>query len=228
MKRISVLIVAVAVLMLPRLGWAQAASIAGIVKDTSGAVMPGVTVEAASPALIEKVKTVVSDDRGAYRLVDLRPGTYTVTFSLSGFATVKREGVTLTAGFTAPVDAELKVGGLEETVTVSGQSPIVDVQNVKTQNNLTREVLDTLPTAQTVSSFSALTLGSVASGVTSGSDVGGGAGEQGMVSIHNAPTADMKYPRRHEHQQLDGHQRRHLQGRPEHESAGDLGSPGHL
>lgn len=193
MRRVTVLAVMALLLALPRVVLAQAASIAGIVKDTSGAVMPGVTVEAASPALIEKVKTVVSDDRGAYRLVDLRPGTYTVTFSLSGFATVKREGVTLTAGFTAPVDAELKVGGLEETVTVSGSSPIVDVQNVKTQNNLTREVLDTLPTAQTVSSFSALTLGSVASGVTSGSDVGGGAGEQGMVSIHNAPTADMKY-----------------------------------
>jgi len=193
MRRVYVLTVVALLLVLPRNVWAQAASIAGIVKDTSGAVMPGVTVEAASPALIEKVKTVVSDDSGAYRLVDLRPGTYTVTFSLAGFASFTREGVTLTAGFTAPVDAVLKVGGLEESVTVSGSSPIVDVQNVKTQNNLTREVLDILPTSQTVSSFSSLTLGSVASGVTSGSDVGGNQGEQGMVSIHYAPTADMKY-----------------------------------
>lgn len=193
MRRVLVLMAVAVMLALPKAVWAQAASIAGIVKDTSGGVMPGVTVEAASPALIEKVKTVVTDDRGAYRLVDLRPGTYTVTFSLTGFSGFTREGVTLAAGFTAPVDAVLKVGGLEESVTVSGSSPIVDVQNVKTQNNLTREVLDVLPTSQTVSSFSSLTLGSVASGVASGSDVGGNQGEQGMVSIHYAPTQDMKY-----------------------------------
>src|ERR1700730_3995041 len=98
-------------------------TIAGVVRDTSGAVMPGVTVEAASPALIEKVKSVVSDAQGQYKIVDLRPGTYLVTFSLPGFATVKREGLELTTGFTATVNADLKVGSLEETVTVSGQAP---------------------------------------------------------------------------------------------------------
>jgi len=173
--------------------WAQNGSISGIVKDATGAVMPGVTVEAASPALIEKVRTAVTDGSGVYRIVDLRPGTYTVTFTLPGFNTAKREGIELTAGFTAPVDAELKVGAVEETLTVTGASPLVDVQNVRTQNNLTRAVLDTVPNAQTISSFSALTLGSVASGVTSGMDVGGNQGEQGMVAIHHARENDMKY-----------------------------------
>src|ERR1700704_4761666 len=98
-------------------------AIAGVVKDTSGAVLPGVTVEAASPALIEKVRTVVTDAQGNYKITDLRPGTYTVTFTLVGFAPLKREGVELSAGFTATINADLKVGGLEETVTVTGASP---------------------------------------------------------------------------------------------------------
>jgi hypothetical protein len=92
-----------------------------------------VTVEASSPALIEKVRSVVTDDRGEYKIVDLRPGTYTVTFSLTGFSTVKREGIELNAGFTAPVSADLKVGSLEETITVTGASPVVDVQNTRNQ-----------------------------------------------------------------------------------------------
>ena len=100
--------------LLPALAWAQAESgnIAGAVRDASGAVMPGVTVEAASPALIEKVRVVTTDGQGLYRIVDLRPGTYTVTFTLPGLGTVKREGIALTTGFTANVNAELKVGSL--------------------------------------------------------------------------------------------------------------------
>ena len=90
-------------------------SIAGVVKDATGAVLPGVTVEASSPALIEKVRTVVTDQQGQYKIVDLRPGTYTVTFSLAGFSTVKREGIELTTGFTAPANAELVVGSISET-----------------------------------------------------------------------------------------------------------------
>ena len=92
--------------------------------------MPGVTVEAASPALIEKTRTAVTDADGQYRIIDLRPGTYTVTFTLVGFSTVKREGIELTDDFTATVNADLKVGGLEETITVSGQSPLIDTQSV--------------------------------------------------------------------------------------------------
>src|SRR5687768_15122660 len=111
-------------------------SIAGVVRDATGAVLPGVTIEASSPALIEKVRNVVTDDQGQYRIVDLRPGTYTVTFSLPGFNLVSREGVELTTGFTATVNADLRVGSIEETVTVTGASPVVDVQNVRTQNVL--------------------------------------------------------------------------------------------
>src|SRR5437762_3571194 len=104
------------------------ASITGVIKDTSGAVLPGVTVEASSPVLIEKVRTVISDGNGIYRIVDLRPGTYTVTFTVVGFSTLKREGVELAGNFTATVSAEMKVGTLEETVIVTGEAPIVDVQ----------------------------------------------------------------------------------------------------
>jgi hypothetical protein len=107
----------------------QTGSIAGVVTDSSNAVMPGVTVEAASPALIEKVRSVVSDAQGQYKIVDLRPGPYDVTFSLVGFATVKQAGIQLTANFTASVNADLKVGAIEETITVSGATPVVDVQN---------------------------------------------------------------------------------------------------
>ena len=110
-------------LLMPVLARAQSSgSIAGAVKDTTGAVMPGVTVEAASPALIEKVRSAVTDDKGEYKIVDLRPGTYVVTFSLAGFSTVKREGLELNTGVTLPVSAELRVGSLEETITVSGAS----------------------------------------------------------------------------------------------------------
>src|SRR6202035_4295998 len=102
---------------------------AGVVKDTSGAVLPGVTVEAASPALIEKVRTVTTDAQGNYKIVDLRPGPYTVTFTLTGFSTVKREGLELTTGFTAVVNADMRVGALEQLITVSGVTPVVDTQN---------------------------------------------------------------------------------------------------
>src|SRR2546428_3692328 len=114
------------------------ASISGVVKDASGAVLPGVTVEASSPALIEKVRTVVSDSAGVYSIVDLRPGTYTVTFNLPGFSTVRREGIELSGAFNADVNADLRVGGLEETITVSGASPVVDVKNTLSQSVLTK------------------------------------------------------------------------------------------
>jgi hypothetical protein len=119
----------VGLMLAPSAVFAQT-GIAGIVKDTSGAVLPGVTVEASSPALIERVRTVATDSQGQYKILDLRPGTYTVTFTLTGFSTVKREGIELPAQFTATVNADLRVGALEETITVSGASPVVDTQNV--------------------------------------------------------------------------------------------------
>src|SRR5262245_15593539 len=123
---LSRLLLMAALILLPASAFAQA-SIAGTTKDASGAVLPGVTVEAASPVLIEKVRTTVSDDRGLYRIVNLPPGTYVVTFSLQGFNVVKRDGVELSGSFTAQIDAEMGVGGLAETITVTGASPIVDV-----------------------------------------------------------------------------------------------------
>src|SRR5262249_11997037 len=109
---------------------ALSGSIAGVVRDASGGVLPAVTVEASSPALIERARGVTTDNSGAYRIVSLVPGVYAVTFSLAGFSTVKRDGVELTTGFTAQVNAELSVGALEETLTVSGAAPLVDTQNV--------------------------------------------------------------------------------------------------
>ena len=142
----------VSALVIPHTALAQAV-IAGSVKDTSGAVLPGVTVEATSPVLIEKVRNAVSDGNGVYRIEDLRPGTYTVTFTLPGFATLKREGIVLAGSFTASVDAEMKVGGLEETVTVTGESPIVDVSSARRETTIDNEVLKAIPT---VRSYNAL------------------------------------------------------------------------
>src|SRR5262245_10839848 len=119
-KRILYAVVAGCIFSASQVSAQVGGSIAGEVKDATGAVLPGVTVEAASPALIEKVRTVVTDGSGQYKIVDLRPGVYTVTFSLQGFSSVKREGIELTAGFTAPVNAELRVGSIQETVVVSG------------------------------------------------------------------------------------------------------------
>ena len=165
----------VTVVVLSGLLWAAAASaqqtsaIAGVVKDTSGGVLPGVTVEAASPALIEKVRTATSDGEGRYNIVDLQPGTYTVTFTLTGFGVFRREGVVLPSGFTATVDALMSVGALEESITVSGAAPLVDTQNVRKQIVATHELLDALPT----SSKQIYTLVTLTPGYTGVTDVGG-------------------------------------------------------
>ena len=144
----------------PAAAYAQA-SITGVVRDTSGAILPGVTVEAASPVLIEKVRSVVSDGTGQYRIENLRPGAYTVTFTLPGFSTSRREGLELTGSFTATVNAELVVGALEETLTVTGETPVVDVQSTTRQQVMSRAVMDAIPSAG-----SAYTLGVLIPGVT--------------------------------------------------------------
>jgi hypothetical protein len=126
--------------------WAQQASgIAGIVRDSGGLAMPGVTVEAASPALIEKVRSVTTDGEGRYTIVDLRPGNYTLTFSLTGFSTVRREGIELGSGFTATENVTLNVGALAETITVTGASPVVDTATVRQQETLNTRELESLP-----------------------------------------------------------------------------------
>ena len=134
---LRILFVLGSIIIIPSAAYAQG-SIAGIVKDASGAVLPGVTVEASSPALIEKTRSVVTDGTGQYKIVDLRPGTYMVTFSLAGFSVVKREGIELTAAFTATVNAELRVGAVEETLTVTGEPPIVDIQSTTRATSLGR------------------------------------------------------------------------------------------
>src|SRR4051812_26530738 len=140
---------------LPSTAYAQAA-ITGVVRDTSGAVLPGVTVEAASPALIEKVRSVVTDDTGQYRIVDLRPGTYSVTFTLTGFSTVKREAIELSGNFVATVNGDLKVGALEETITVTGETPVVDVQSAKVQQTVSKEVLAAVPSSRNAAGLQSL------------------------------------------------------------------------
>src|SRR4026209_2497227 len=137
---VRVFLVLTDLLIAPAAAWAQA-SITGVVKDASGAVLPGVTVEAASPVLIEKVRAAVTDGTGQYRIDDLLPGTYTLTMTLTGFATVKREGIELTGSFTAAINAEMKVGTVQETITVTGETPIVDVQSVRRQTTVSNDTL---------------------------------------------------------------------------------------
>ena len=131
-------------LLLPATVFAQA-TLTGTVKDASGAVLPGVTVEASSSALIEKTRTAVTDGTGQYRIIDLQPGTYSVTFTLTGFTTVKRDGIELTGTFVATVNADMKVGALAETITVTGETPVVDVQSAKREVVMNNEVIQTLP-----------------------------------------------------------------------------------
>ncbi len=147
MRKILVVgLTAIASLLVLPLAAAAQGSIAGSVKDPSGAMLPGVTVEAASPALIEQSRSVVTDSNGNYRIVDLPPGTYSVVFTLPGFKTVRREGILIQGTFSAPVSTDMQVGALEETVTVSGASPTVDVSNNTAQFVVNRDILDTIPT----------------------------------------------------------------------------------
>ena len=176
------------VLLLPAAAFAQAA-ITGVVRDTSGAVLPGVTVEAASPVLIERTRSVVSDDTGQYRIVDLRPGTYAVTFTLPGFNTVKREGIELSGDFVATISVELRVGALEETVTVTGESPIVDVQSARVQTVIDRDVIAAIPSSRNATGIQSLVPGMSSNG-DSGGITGGTGGTAG--NIHGARASDSR------------------------------------
>jgi carboxypeptidase family protein len=173
-----------------------AGSIAGNVKDSSGALLPGVTVEVSSPVLIEKVRTAVTDGEGQYKITELRPGTYTVTFILTGFSSVRRENVELTTGFTAAVNAELKVGEISETITVSGASPVVDIQNTKQQSVMTRDVIDVIPSGKEARNLAVLIPGMYAGGNTSSpiaQDVGGTNGQaHDAMTIHGGRQADQQ------------------------------------
>jgi hypothetical protein len=162
-------------------------AIAGVVRDPSGAVLPGVTVEASSPALIEGRRSAVTDGTGQYTIADLRPGVYSVSFSLTGFRAVKREGIVLPTSFTATVNAELTVGALEEAITVTGASPLVDVQRSVSQSVMTRETLDTIPTGK-----DPFAVGQLIAGVTTATpDVGGTQiMQQPTLQVHGSSNND--------------------------------------
>jgi hypothetical protein len=191
MKPLRMGLLAVACLTaMQALAFAQTSSIAGVVRDTSGAVMPGVTVEASSPALIEKTRTAVTDADGQYKIIDLNPGVYTVTFTLEGFSTVRREGVELTGDFTAAINAELRVGTLAETITVTGQSPLIDTQSVQQRKSLTSGMIDAIPTGRSFQALSVLVPG-VQIALAS-QDVGGTGGERYQtLSVHGSRSDQM-------------------------------------
>src|SRR5262245_50570406 len=152
------LMVLACLVALPSIAHAQSA-IVGLVKDTSGAVLPGVTVEAASDALIEKSKSAVTDGEGRYNIPDLRPGTYVVTFTLTGFSTIRRESIELPATFTMTLNADMKVGALEESITVTGDAPVVDVTTAVHTSVLNREAIDAIPTGRTIQGMGQLIVG---------------------------------------------------------------------
>ena len=197
MRRLALAIsVVTAVLFVPSVARAQA-SISGVVADSSGAVLPGVTVDVSSPALIEKTRSTVTGAGGQYEITSLVSGTYTVTFTLPGFNTARREGIELIGTFSAKIDAELRVGSVEETVTVSGQTPVVNVQNATRQTVLGREAIDTIPAGRNPNMLAVLIPGIVTNNPIQ--DVGGAESRGGTqpgntaLAIHGGRTNDQIY-----------------------------------
>src|SRR4029453_12113839 len=179
-------------LVFPDLILAQA-SIAGTVKDVSGAVLPSVTVAASSDALIEGTRTALTDGTGQYSIVDLRPGLYMVTFTRAGFNTVKRDGIELEGQFAATVNAVLEVGAIEQTVVVTGDSPIVDSRSTTRQRILNHDVIDQLPTGRNLYNVGVLIPGINQPGTFCTQDVGGALGDQMFnLSIHGGRGADQR------------------------------------
>jgi hypothetical protein len=193
----SILFVVAGLVIVPSVVYAQA-SITGVVKDISGAVLPGVTVEAASPALIEKTRTAATDGTGQYRIIDLAPGIYSVTFTLTGFNTVKREGIELMGSFVASVNVELKVGAVEESVTVTAETPLVDTQRTTQERSIAHDVIDTVPSGRLPTELAVLipgvvTTGSVAFNGMGAQDVGGSGGDQVVtLGVHGSPSSASK------------------------------------
>jgi hypothetical protein len=184
-----ILLMAVLLQCLTGTAWAQA--ILGVVKDSSGAILPGVTVEAASPALIEKTRSTVTSSSGEYKLAGLSIGTYSVTFRLPGFATVKREGVQLTADFTSVVDIQLSIGSVQETVEVRAETPMVNVADVNAQTNLSLAQLDVAPVSRNILGFSALMVGGIIP--ASAQDVGGSKGEASVrIAFHGSHAGEQR------------------------------------
>src|SRR3954466_3000929 len=179
----------VGLVLLPASSYAQA-TLAGVVKDASGAVLPGVTVEASSPALIEKTRTALTDGTGQYQIVDLRPGTYAVTFTLTGFSSVKREGLEISGAGVINVNGEMKVGNVAETVNVTGEAPVVDTQTTKRQAVLENKTINELPVARGYGAILAAVPTLQGAGASSSSSVNpsfftahGGPGNEGAVQL---------------------------------------------
>jgi hypothetical protein len=185
-------VVLLGLLALPIPAFAQA-SIAGVVKDSSGAVLPGVIVEASSPVLIEKVRSAVTDGSGQYRIVDLRAGTYSVTFTLTGFSTVKRDDIRLEGSFAATLNAELTIGAVTETITVTGETPVVDTQSTRRQTVIGNDLITSIPAARAYAGLMTLMPNTVVAGGAA-SDVqvvpgmvvfgsAGGRGNEGRLQV---------------------------------------------
>ena len=186
------LIITLAFVCAPMTAWAQGvnSSITGVARDTSGGVLPGVTVEAASPALIDKVRTAVTDAEGLYRIVDLRPGDYSVTFTLPGFRTFRRDGIVLPANFVATVNGDMSLGALEETITVTGEAPLVDVQSTQQQSQFERETLAAIPGTGRITGLANVIPGAALVAPTAYSVGGVDDTAQLRFRVHGAPEAD--------------------------------------
>jgi hypothetical protein len=183
---VCLMLAGVCFVLVPTAARAQSA-IAGIVKDTSGAILPGVTVEATSDVLIERTRSVITDGQGQYKIIDLRPGVYVVTFTLTGFQTLKRENVNLPAEFTATINADMRVGAIEESVTVSAASPVVDVTTAVHTQVLNRDTIDSIPTGRTIQGMGQLIVGVNLNLPDTG---GARAMQQTYMSTHGMTTAN--------------------------------------
>jgi len=189
MRYLTKAVLMAAVVLIPSLSYAQ--SLAGTVRDASGGVLPGVTVEAASPVLIEKVRTATSDNAGQYRIENLPPGTYSLTYTLPGFTTVKRDGVELSGSGVLTINSEMRVGGIQETITVTGESPVVDTQtSTRRQMVLSNDTIQAIPASRGYGNLLATVPGIQATGLDVSSGVStnfftarGGRGNEGTIQI---------------------------------------------
>ena len=192
-KRKAALFVFLLLLAVPVLGRAQGlGTVAGVVKDASGAVLPGVNVEVASPALIEKTRTAITNESGQYTVINLPPGTYSVTFMLPGFSTTRRDGLEMLANFTATVNAEMRVGGVTETVEVTAETPLVDTQSSAVARAVTKEIIRMIPSGGTMYQLAATMVGVNMTGGAAVVDVGGSTGSpvQAQLSAHGGAAGD--------------------------------------
>ena len=200
-RTVSGWLVILCVLALPALAAAQGAlargTLTGTVRDASGAVLPGVTVEAASPALIEKTRSVVTDNAGIYRIVDLGPGVYSLTFTLQGFSQVKREDIELVGSATLTIPVDMRVGNLTETIVVTGESPIVDVQSTRREAVIGGNVIATLPGTRSTGSLITMVPGLETFGAALNPSPGlvfffsrGGPNSEGRFNVNGMPVAN--------------------------------------